>query len=219
MISYLSIVLGMLMLPAMYAGLILWYRPYFTQEKNQKRKPLQSFHEKTALLFSELALLRIWYATGRNGFNDFYFLLLYLMLAAMMAFCMIDSWEQIVPNKLLLIFLFVFMIAVGVQGLRDLDGLIAVLPSIVFGVVFCTISFGAGYLLSRRTMGAGDVKLSLLMGLYLTGEYVVGAVVYGCLTAALYSGIQLLRKKLARKDMIPFVPFLYIGLIIRYFIG
>ena len=68
-------------------------------------------------------------------------------------------------------------------------------------------------------MGAGDVKLSLLMGLYLSVEYVVGAIVYGCLVGAVYSIVQLLRKKLSRKDMIPFVPFLYAGLIIRYLIG
>ena len=93
------------------------------------------------------------------------------------------------------------------------------LPSVVLGVVFCALCFGIGYLLSKRTMGAGDVKLSLLMGLYLTGEYVVGAIVYGCLVGAIYSLIQLARKKVTRKDAIPFVPFLYAGLIIRYFIG
>ena len=68
-------------------------------------------------------------------------------------------------------------------------------------------------------MGAGDVKLALVMGLYLTGEYVVGAVFYGCIASAAYSLVQLARKKLSRKDTIPFVPFLYLGLIIRYLVG
>lgn len=81
------------------------------------------------------------------------------------------------------------------------------------------ISFGLGYLLSHKNMGAGDVKLVLVMGLYLTGEYVVGAVLYGCIVGAIFSAVQLARKKLSRKDAIPFVPFLYIGLIIRYLIG
>ena len=91
-------------------------------------------------------------------------------------------------------------------------------PSIVLGLLFCMISFGLGYLLSRGSMGAGDVKLSFVMGLYLTGEYVVGAVFYGCVAGAVFAVVQLLRRKLSRKDTIPFVPFLYLGLIIRYLI-
>ena len=219
MISYISIAASMALLPVLYSALILWYRPYFEKEENQRRRPMASMREKAVIILSEAALLRLWYALGMKGFDDLRFTLLYLMLAGMTTFCMTDIWEQIVPNKLLLIFLFAFVIVLGAQGLRDLEGLTDMLPSILLGVIFCGLCFGIGYLLSRRTMGAGDVKLSLLMGLYLTGEYVVGAVVYGCIVGAVYSVIQLSRKKLTRKDMIPFVPFLYIGLIIRYLIG
>ena len=41
----------------------------------------------------------------------------------------------------------------------------------------------------------------------------------GCIASAAYSLVQLARKKLSRKDTIPFVPFLYLGLIIRYLVG
>ena len=102
---------------------------------------------------------------------------------------------------------------------HGMDRLLETLPSVVLGVIFCALCFGAGYVLSRKAMGAGDVKLSLVMGLYLTGAYVVGAIVYGCLAGAAYSITQLLRKKVTRKDSIPFVPFLYTGLIIRLLVG
>ena len=217
--SYISIAVGVLLLPVLYSALILWYRPYFEKEENQKRKPLASIHEKMVLLVSEAALLRLWYAMGMKGFEDLRFTLLYLILAGMTVFCMTDVWERIVPNKILLILLFFFVIASGIHGILNLDSLAELLPSVVLGVLFCALCFGLGYLFSRKTMGAGDIKLSLLMGLYLTGEYVVGAVLYGCLAGAVYSIVQLARKKLSRKDMIPFVPFLYIGVIIRYLIG
>lgn len=217
--SYISIAIGVLLLPVLYSALILWYRPYFEKEENQKRKPLASIHEKMVLLVSEAALLRLWYAMGMKGFEDLRFTLLYLILAGMTVFCMTDVWERIVPNKILLILLFFFVIASGIHGILNLDSLAELLPSVVLGVLFCALCFGLGYLFSRKTMGAGDIKLSLLMGLYLTGEYVVGAVLYSCLAGAVYSIVQLARKKLSRKDMIPFVPFLYIGVIIRYLIG
>jgi len=218
-ISYISIILGIVLLPLLYCLAILWYRTDFEDPENQKRIPLKSVKEKAVMLTSELALIRVWYASGMKGFDTLEFTLLYVILAGMTVFCMTDLWEHIVPNKILLILILIFGIAAGMQALNDVARLIEILPSIIAGVVFCALCFGTGYLLSRKSMGAGDVKLSLVMGLFLTGEYVVGAVLYGCLASAFYSIVQLLRKKLSRKDMIPFVPFLYIGLIIRYFIG
>ena len=219
MISYISLVSGMLLLPAIYALLMLWYRPDFKKEENQKKRPFSSMEERAVLLTGEIAFVRFWYLHGSGGFTDLTFVLVFLMLAGMTFFCMADIREQVVPNKVLLVFLFLFVIAAGLQGLANMDRLLETLPSVALGVIFCALCFGAGYVLSRKAMGAGDVKLSLVMGLYLTGEYVVGAIVYGCLAGAAYSIIQLLRKKVTRKDSIPFVPFLYTGLIIRLLVG
>lgn len=57
------------------------------------------------------------------------------------------------------------------------------------------------------------------MGLCLPAGYVTAAILYGCLAAAVVSIALLLMKKITRKDFIPFVPFLYAGLIIRYLMG
>lgn len=219
MSSYISIILSVVLLPFFYSVLLLWYRADFEKTDNQQRKPLSGVIEKAVMLLSETALVRIWYALGQKGFEDLTFALLYVMLVGMTVFCMTDLWEHVVPNKLLLLLIMVFCIAAGIQVLRDADGLLLLLPSIVLGVLFCALCFGMGYVLSRKSMGAGDVKLSLVMGMFLTGEYVVGTVLYGCLIGAAYSVIQLVRKKLSRKDTIPFVPFLYMGLIIRYWMG
>lgn len=154
-----------------------------------------------------------------EGFGDLRFTLLYVILAGTTVLCITDLWEYRVPNKILLILILLFPMILGLHSLGDMDAVIRILPSVILGFLFCMLSFGLGYWISHGSMGAGDVKLSLVMGLYLTGEYVVGAVVYGCLASALYSLIQLARKKVTRKDAIPFVPFLYLGLVIRYLIG
>ena len=93
------------------------------------------------------------------------------------------------------------------------------LPSAVSGMVFSALCFGAGYLLGRGRMGAGDVKLSLVMGLYLTAEYVTGAILYGCIAGAAYSAFRLIRTRGTEKAGMPLVPFLYIGMIVRLFMG
>ena len=217
--GYITLLACMIGLPLLYWGIMQWYKADFEEEKNQKRKILTSLQEFVAIILSEAALIRIWFSMGKVSFANMIFELLYIMLVAMTVLCMTDLWEKIVPNKILLLLLPVFIIVLGIQGVCDINALIAEIPGIILGLLFCSMTFGLGYLLSRGSMGAGDVKLSLLMGLYMTGEYVVGAIVYGCLASAVYSVIQLLRKKLGRKDEIPFVPFLYLGLIIRYFVG
>ena len=101
-----------------------------------------------------------------------------------------DYREQLVPNRVLLFLLVLFPIIVGGYGVHDMDTVLKLLPSIILGFLFSLISFGTGYLLSHGSMGAGDVKLSLIMGIYLTGRGIPGAVFYGCLIAAGYSIIQ-----------------------------
>ena len=177
--------------------------------------PLRTAPEILAVVLAELGMVRIWWALGKCTAGDLRFRLLFVMLAAMTFFTMADWWEQIVPNKMLLVLLFLFFLIIGL----DMDAALELLPSIVIGLLFSMISFGLGFLLSRGSMGAGDVKLALVMGLYLTGEYVVGAVLYGCIVSAVFSLVQLARKRLSRKDTIPFVPFLFLGTVIRYLVG
>lgn len=217
--AYITLAGGMVLIPCIYWGTMMLYRSSFREEKNQKRIPLHTIQEWIVLLSAEAALVRIWWSLEQCAATDMTFELLFVMLSAMTVLCMTDYWECVVPNRILLLLLFLFVILVGLQGVRDMDVVVRALPSILLGLIFCMISFGLGYLLSHKNMGAGDVKLVLVMGLYLTGEYVVGAVLYGCIVGAIFSAVQLARKKLSRKDAIPFVPFLYIGLIIRYLIG
>ena len=217
--QYLLLAAGVLGIPLVYAGAMAWYSPAFEKEENRNRKRFRSPEEILIFLSAEAALVCVWRREAAQGELVLLYLLLLVMLAAMTFFCAADLWEHVVPNPMLLLLVLVFVLLTGMTAIRDMEAFLRLLPSIFFGEIFCVVSFGLAYLLSRGSMGAGDVKLALVMGLYLTGEYVSGAVLYGCLAAALFSLVQLARKKLGRRDKIPFVPFLYIGLIIRYIAG
>lgn len=219
MLSYITIVICMLVLPVIYWAVIQVYKESFQEEKNKNRKPLASKEEVIIVSISEIALLRIWYSLGKADFTSIIFVLLYFMLIGMTILCMTDYWEKVVPNRILLYWLLIFILIIGFHGVYDMNTVLKEFPYIILGFLFCLIAFGIGYLLGRGSMGAGDVKLSLVMGLFMTSEYVVGAVFYGCMISAIYSLVQLLRKKISRKDTLPFVPFLYMGLIVRYLIG
>lgn len=217
--QYFILIAGMILIPLLYAGGILGYRSHFQKEENQKRKPLQTVPEWLAVVAAEVGFFGIWLTEGRESNFGILFWLLTVILVGVQIFCMTDYWERVVPNRILLILLWIFLCIIGIQGIHDMEQIIKLIPSFLLGVLFCLLLFGFGYLLSRGNIGAGDIKLALVMGLYLTGEYVVGAIFYGCLSASVFSVVQMLRKKLSRKDTIPFVPFLYVGLIIRYLMG
>ena len=219
MLSYITLIICIVLMPLIYWGVLEYQKPSFQKEENQSRKFFKSKEEFIVLVVSEAVLIRVWFVFEQTTFLDYKFLLLYFILVGMTIFCMTDYWERIVPNKILLLWLLIFGVIVGMWGLQDLEGFRQELSSIILGFVFCLISFGMGYIIGRGSMGAGDVKLSLVMGLFMTSEYVVGAILYGCIVSAVYSLIQIIRKKLTRKDMLPFVPFLYVGLVIRYMIG
>lgn len=214
------ILIGMMIaLPVIYLGLLQWQRPYFHEEENRTRQFLKSKKEWIVLIISEAAWIKIWCDHGNGTVSGFLLTLLYTVLAVMTALCMTDLWEKIVPNRILLMLLMIGTIEIGIWALCDVKSVLMALASMIIGFIFCVVSFGLSYIFSRGSLGSGDVKLAVLLGIFLTGEYVVGTIFYGCIVSALFSIVQLCRKKVTRKDAIPFVPFLYIGLIITYLVG
>lgn len=217
--GYLILAAAAVGIPGAYMGILKWNQPYFEQEKNRNRTLMKTKEELMVLIFSELALIKLWYRYQTGTLSGLLFSLLYTNLVMMTVLCMTDAWEKIVPNRILLLGGVICLLETGLGAVKDIEIVTGMLPSMLLGFLFCLISFGVSYLISRGSMGSGDVKLSLVLGLFLTGEYVVKTVFYGCLLSALYSLVQLLRKKLSRKDEIPFVPFLYIGMILTYLAG
>lgn len=217
--EYIGLALLIIALPLLYFVIMQWYKVRFEEEKNKNRKLLRSPWELAVLLFSEGALIRIWTLYRADQLTSVLFYLLYVVLVFMTVFCITDLWERVVPNRILLLLILFGFCVIALFAIKETDTVIHLLPSMVLGVLFCIITFGMTYIVSKGSLGSGDVKLAVLLGIFLTSDYVVGTVFYGCVISALFSIVQLLRKKLTRKDELPFVPFLYIGLIITYLIG
>jgi prepilin signal peptidase PulO-like enzyme (type II secretory pathway) len=130
----------------------------------------------------------------------------------------IDIKEHKVPNKLLLIGLvlrvvlfipeiILFFISDAEQVdsyfLGDLIGAAALgLFMLVFSVV------------SKGGVGMGDVKLVALATLFCGPAIGLWGLLAGSLLNALYSLLQLARKKITRKDSVAMVPFLTVGFVI-----
>lgn len=128
-----------------------------------------------------------------------------------------DLREKRIPNKLVLVLLAAWVLSLLPQIFLNIDIIPAVLKNGLLGFAVSGVLFLLVYLVSRQGLGGGDVKLMAVAGLYLGLYGALPAILYGSILAALFSLILMAAKKLGRKDTIPLVPFLYLGILIVLF--
>ena len=159
----------------------------------------------TAILFGVTALVL--------GTDDVAELLLGLVFCAVLVVITLTDLERrVIPNAIVL---FGAVVAVGVVAATDPGSL---------GERALAAGIGGGVLLLLvlaypRGMGMGDVKLVAMMGLYL-GRALAPAVLMGFLGGALV-GVALMARHgaAARKQAVPFGPFLALGGVLALWFG
>jgi leader peptidase (prepilin peptidase)/N-methyltransferase len=135
-----------------------------------------------------------------------------VLCAVLVAITLTDLELRVIPNKLVLAGA---VAAVAIVAIGDASSLPdrALAAAIAGGVLFVVA------IAHPRGMGMGDAKLVAMMGLYL-GRAVAPAVVIGFLVGALVGGALILRHGSgARKQAIPFGPFLALGGVIGLWFG
>lgn len=146
------------------------------------------------------------------------YLLIAVLLCGLAVLTVTDCKKQMVPNKIILILLLLWTAIVGSTLIFDIETGFELLCRALGGGLISGLIFLLCYLFSRGQMGAGDVKLAFVMGLYLTGERIMGALFYGTVLCCIYSIVQLIRKKLTLKNGVPMTPFLFLGTFITLLI-
>lgn len=116
----------------------------------------------------------------------------------------IDLSHRIIPNRL---------VVAGVAGwvLASWAGPIAPVRASLTGLVVVGGVFAAAHFLSRGGMGAGDVKLAAMIGLYLGWKGGLVASFLAVVAGAVLGLALLLARRKGRRDAIPFGPFLAAG--------
>lgn len=120
----------------------------------------------------------------------------------------IDLRIRIVPNELLLV-----MVVAGLTFQAVQFGLTAVLISVLcmlgMMVFFSVVAGMVGF----DKVGAGDVKLAGAMGLALGYPNIITALIIMCAVFLIFSAVGLILRKLTLKTMLPFAPFMMIGMV------
>lgn len=110
--------------------------------------------------------------------------------------------------------------AIIVAVLMSLFTGVPTLLSIGIGLLIIVVFFGGQILLSRGAwLGGGDLRLGALMAVLLGWKALILALMLSYIIGAVISLILIGVKKANRKTMIPFGPFLIMGMIVAMFWG
>jgi leader peptidase (prepilin peptidase)/N-methyltransferase len=135
-----------------------------------------------------------------------------VLVSTLVAVTLTDLEKRIIPNKVLLV---AAVLAVAIVAVTDPASLPerAIAAAAAGGLLF------AAALAYPRGMGLGDVKLAATMGLFL-GREVAPAILVALLAGSLV-GLALIARHgaAARKQAIPFGPFLALGGVVALFAG
>ncbi|MFC0522449.1 prepilin peptidase [Pontibacillus salicampi] len=140
---------------------------------------------------------------------------LWLSLALMSLFMIVfvsDMTYMIIPDKVLLFFLPIFVILRFLEPLSPWYA--SILGAIVGGGLLAII-----IIVSKGGMGAGDMKLFALLGIVLGVKKVLLALFLSTLTGAVISGMLVIMGIIDRKKPIPFGPYIILGSIVAYLVG
>lgn len=139
-----------------------------------------------------------------------------LGISAALSVC---DWEiHTVPNVIIIGTLLFWIAVAGIYViLFPAYGLVLIFRSVTGGIIAGLIFFLC-YFFSRHQLGAGDVKYAVILGLCMTGERVLGCILYGTLCCCIFSLVQVFRKKITLHDGVALIPFLYLGIIITFMI-
>lgn len=122
-----------------------------------------------------------------------------------------DYKKKIVPNKILLIMLIFWAAVAAGSFFIEANAALDLLKQSAIGGAIGGGMFLFSYFITKGQMGAGDVKLAFLIGLYLGSARTLVATLIGTVLCFMVSMTMVLLKKIKLKDSVPMVPFLAIG--------
>lgn len=142
-----------------------------------------------------------------------------LVLALLYPIAAEDARRKMIPNRWLLYMVFCRVCLFVLEAVYLPALIFENIRFILFGGMMCGGVFLIAYILSRRAIGMGDVKLVAVMGTCLGFRTTFFAMFAASLLSAVYGGSMVLRKKKGLRDEIAFGPFIALGTWIVLLIG
>ncbi|MGE4282259.1 MAG: A24 family peptidase [Clostridia bacterium] len=140
------------------------------------------------------------------------FFALSFLSSCLVVISFIDFEIQIIPNGIILLMLVIGLMMPHFN--RNITYMDAVL-----GFFAASVPLLLTAILSKGGMGGGDIKLMAVAGLFLGWNQILLALVIGAVIGSVIGIALILLKRIQRRDMIPFGPFLAAGIFIAMLYG
>lgn len=124
----------------------------------------------------------------------------------------IDLKYKIIPNKIIAI-IFIFGVLFNIITKTVTVG------NMITGFFIISIPLLVMSIILKGSMGGGDIKLMAAAGAFLGWKSIIVAFLIGCIIASITSIILIILRKIKRTDMIPYGPFLSMGIFIASLYG
>ncbi|WP_195986083.1 A24 family peptidase [Clostridium sp. D33t1_170424_F3] len=173
--------------------------------------------KKAAVWAALPILMALLWLVRFEDLDRFSLLLREMLLAFGYAAALGDAKNKLVPNRLVLVMLGGWMLAMTPQLFWQIEKTLPVLLSGVLGALLGGAVFLTVYLMSRHGLGGGDVKFMAVAGLYLGVQGVLPTMLAGSVLSAVIGLGLVLAGRMDRKGTMPLIPFLYIGILLTTF--
>lgn len=130
----------------------------------------------------------------------------------------IDFKSFRIPNKFIILGLIYRVVILALELLLQVDYIGMGLLSDVIAAVALFIAAIMCALCIKNSIGYGDIKLFIVMGLLLGMEYVWSAIFMALVVSFFVALFVLITRKKSRKDVIPFAPAIVLGTYLAIFI-
>lgn len=138
------------------------------------------------------------------------FIIALFLISLLVIITVSDLVYMLIPDRVLVVFLIVFILLRMIAPLEPWwDAYLAAFLG--FGILYFLAT------VSKGGMGGGDIKLFFVLGLILGTKATLMTLFLASFIGMVFGLVQMIRKKIKRKNPIPFGPFISIGAIISYF--
>lgn len=148
--------------------------------------------------------------------KSFRYLVLVLFMVSLGA---TDARERRLPNSILAAMFFVRTAFLAVECILAREYWIELALSALIGLAVIGIFFLIVWVISRKGLGAGDVKAMAILGYWLGFSVASGVIFIALVLMVIVGLIQVARKKISVKDSLPMGPFLTIAVIFVLAVG
>ena len=144
----------------------------------------------------------------------FYLSFIYILITI----SFIDLEHMIIPDSLVFVAALLGLMAL-IFNILPIGWMESAYGALLYGGGLALAGYAGKLIYKMETMGWGDVKLALVMGLCLGWKMSMISLLLAFLVAALFVVVGLAVGRLSRKQLIPFGPFLALGAIMTLFWG